>query len=145
MSESLAAVVAHGLLNSLAVVKDGVATLWETWDGLSVEQRAGLAEGVLAQAEVMADGLDSLPDVSRHRLGNHLFVLRGACQTMLRDGRFLTKADRDELLTVVNRQADYATGVLEAVVQSLPDEVLVVLNRLGPGRERDGADSQARC
>src|SRR5436309_2693757 len=135
MSDSLAAVVAHGLLNSLAVVKNGVTTLAEEWDDIDPDQRVYLAEGVLAQAELMADGLDSLPTGPRHRLANHLFVLRGACECLIREGRRLTAPERDDLLAVVDRQAAHAAAILHGVVQSLPDQVLVLLNRLGEDRD----------
>jgi hypothetical protein len=143
MSDSLAAVIAHGLLNSLAVVKNGVVTLTEVWEALSADERATLTEGVLSQAEVMADGLDLLPDMPRHRLANHLFVLRRACETLIRDGRFLSAAERADLLTVVHRQADCAAEVLHGVVRSLPPEVLVVLDGLDDDRDTAGTGSQA--
>jgi len=141
MSDSLAAVVAHGLLNSLSVVKNGAITLAEAWDGLTAEQLDDLTEGVLGQAELMADGLESLPAMARHRLANHLFVLRGACETLMRDGRLLTEADRAELLAVVTRQADFAAGVLHGVVRSLPEEVLILLDSLDD--DRNGNPSKA--
>lgn len=136
MEESIAAVIAHGLLNSLAVVHGAVATLTRAWDGLSPHQRADMAEMALAQAEVMADGLENLPGHARHRLANHLFVVRGACQTLKCDGDRLPAHERQHLADVVRRQTGQAADVLERVVRALPEGVQVVLDQLDDDRDR---------
>lgn len=141
MQDSIAAVVAHGLLNSLAVVSGGMSTLDRAWEGLSPDQRTELTESALSQAELMADGLSALPSPAKHRLANHLFVVRGVCETLLREGVFLSPADRGHLLGVVHRQAGYAADVLGGVVRGLPPEVQVVLDRLSDDRDGTGAVS----
>ena len=54
------AVVAHGLLTSMAVVSAGIVTLWEHWADLSPAKREALFERVLAHASIVADGLRDL-------------------------------------------------------------------------------------
>lgn len=139
MSDSLAAVVAHGLLNSLAVVHGGMSTLARACDGLEPDQRTDLTEAALSQAELMGDGLEALPSPARHRLANHLLVGRGVCQTLLKEGHFMSAGDRAHLLGVIERQAGDAQDVLSAVVRGLPAEVQVVLDKLNS--DRDGSDA----
>lgn len=143
MEESIAAVIAHGLLNSLSVVQGAMVTLVTGWDGLSQEMRADLAETALSQAEVMADGLDALPPHARHRLANHLFVLRGACQSLKREGDRLEAGERQHFLDVVRRQTSQVADVLHGVVRALPEGVQVVLDQLDDDRERERAGSEA--
>jgi hypothetical protein len=142
MEESIAAVIAHGLLNSLAVVQGAIITLATGWDALTQQQRADLAEAALSQAEVMADGLDALPDHARHRLANHLFVLRGACQSLKRDGDALPPGERQHFVGVVKRQTEQAAGVLANVVRALPDGVQSLLNQLDEDRDRQHSDAR---
>lgn len=134
MNESLAAVVSHGLLNSLGVVAGGMYTLGRAWERLPDERRAELGELALSQADVMADAVEALPPTARHRVSNNLFVIRGVCQTVLSDGRHLDESDRARLFDVVARQSAQATEVLQHVVRALPDDVLELLDRLDDDR-----------
>ena len=54
------AVVAHGLLTSMAVVSAGVATVWEHWGDLSPAKRDHLFERILAHADLVNEGLRDL-------------------------------------------------------------------------------------
>ena len=54
------AVVAHGLLTSMAVVTAGLTTLWEHWADLSPEKRDHLFERILAHAGLVSAGLRDL-------------------------------------------------------------------------------------
>lgn len=140
MPDSLAAVVAHGLLNSLAVVQ-GVTTLGKAWDGLTDDQRSEVTEMALSQAELMADGLDALPSPVKHRLANHLFVVRGACQTLMLEGRHMGRDDRGHLLSVIDRQTALAASVLYDVVRGLPLEVREVLDQLDSDRNSNNSEA----
>lgn len=137
MDQSLAAVVAHGLLNSLAVVAGSMLTLGKAWDRIDCAHRDELVDLALTQAECMADGLEALPPTARHRVANNLFVLRGVVQTMKAEGAYLDAADRGRLFEVVSRQSQQASEVLEHVARALPDEVLILLDRLDSDRDRD--------
>jgi len=134
MDESVSAVLAHGLLNSLAVVNGGMHTLGKAWHGLAEEQRREIGELALSQAELLADGLDALPPTARHRVANNVFVIKGVCETLKTEGRYLDDADRAHLFEVVARQSRQASEVLEHVVRALPDDVLVLLDRLDDER-----------
>jgi hypothetical protein len=52
-----AAVVAHGLLVSMAVVSSGVRTMWEHWADLSPDKRDYLFQRILAHADIVNEGL----------------------------------------------------------------------------------------
>ena len=58
--EQTSAVVAHGLLTSMAVVSGGLATVWEHWADLSPAKRDYLFQRILAHASIVSDGLRDL-------------------------------------------------------------------------------------
>jgi hypothetical protein len=55
--EQTAAIVAHGLLTSMAVVTAGVSTIWDHWADLPPEKRDYLFSRILAHASLVSDGL----------------------------------------------------------------------------------------
>jgi hypothetical protein len=55
-----AAVVAHGLLTSMAVVSAGIVTVWEHWADLSPAKRDYLFERILAHTTFVSDALKDL-------------------------------------------------------------------------------------
>ena len=54
------AVVAHGLLTSMAVVSAGTMTLWDHWADLTPDKRDYLFERILAHSSLVTDGLRDL-------------------------------------------------------------------------------------
>src|SRR5207248_8806494 len=54
------AVVAHGLLTSMAVVSAGIVTLWEHWADLSPARRDYLFQRVLAHSTFVSESLRDL-------------------------------------------------------------------------------------
>lgn len=59
-TDTEAAVVAHGLLTSMAVVHAGIVTVWEHWEDLPQEKRDYLFERVLAHTAFVAETLKDL-------------------------------------------------------------------------------------
>jgi K+-sensing histidine kinase KdpD len=55
-----AAVMAHGLLNSMAIIRGAARTLQEAWESLGPEQRAQLLSMVADQADHVASMLGEL-------------------------------------------------------------------------------------
>jgi hypothetical protein len=60
--DSTEAVVAHGLLTSMAVVTAGLGTLWDHWNDLSPAKRDYLFQRVLTHVTFVSD---ALKDVTR--------------------------------------------------------------------------------
>jgi len=58
--DSETAVIAHGLLTSMAVVSAGVVTVWEHWADLSPSRRDDVFERILAHATFVSDALGDL-------------------------------------------------------------------------------------
>jgi len=58
--DSETAVIAHGLLTSMAVVSGGVVTVWEHWADLSPSRRDYLFKRILAHATFVSDALHDL-------------------------------------------------------------------------------------
>jgi len=55
-----AAVVAHGLLTSMAVVSAGIVTVWEHWADLDPSKRDHIFERILAHTTFVSEGLREL-------------------------------------------------------------------------------------
>jgi signal transduction histidine kinase len=70
--DSTAAVVAHGLLNSMTVISGAAATLKEEWSGLAPESREMLLGMIQSQARhvtaMLADLARGLPPEMVHAL-----------------------------------------------------------------------------
>jgi hypothetical protein len=135
MSDALAAVLAHGLLNSLAVVDGAALTLSRSWDRLAPEQRVELMQVVARHSALVADQCQDLPAVVSHKLANHLFVVRGVCDTLEREGHYLVADDRRHLFDVLVRQSGRVAALLDAVARGLPPEAQIVLDGLDSARE----------
>jgi hypothetical protein len=58
--ENATAVVAHGLLTSMAVVSAAVMTVWEHWADLSPAKRDYLFERILAHSDFVSEALRDL-------------------------------------------------------------------------------------
>jgi hypothetical protein len=54
------AVVAHGLLTSMAVVSAGIVTVWEHWADLSPTKRDYIFERILAHTTFVSEALRDL-------------------------------------------------------------------------------------
>jgi hypothetical protein len=54
------AVIAHGLLTSMAVVSAGIVTVWEHWADLSPEKRDYIFERILAHTSFVSETLRDL-------------------------------------------------------------------------------------
>jgi len=59
-TEGLIAVVAHGLLTSMAVVSAGIQTVRERWADLTPAERDELLERALAHTTFVAEGLKAV-------------------------------------------------------------------------------------
>jgi hypothetical protein len=134
MSDPLAAVLAHGLLNSLAVVDGAALSLRRSWDRFNEEQRDDLTTLLARHGALVADQANDLPGIVAHKLANHLFVVRGVSETMAAEGRFLPDEDRERLLDVLTRQSAQAASVLASVVRGLPPGAHIVLDGLENAR-----------
>jgi hypothetical protein len=58
--DSTEAVVAHGLLNSMAIVAAGLGTLWDHWNDLPPSERDYLFQRVLTHVSFVSDALRDL-------------------------------------------------------------------------------------
>lgn len=132
--DAVAAVTAHGLLNSLAVVGGAAATLRVAWDNLAGPERSGLLEGMCTQAETLIDGLAALPPVVVHRCLHELAAPYEACHRLDGGAEAIDGSDRDSLLITIEYGCAAAANLLRDVVRGLPDEVLQALDELNGQR-----------
>ncbi|HZQ27464.1 MAG TPA: hypothetical protein VFA94_07180 [Acidimicrobiales bacterium] len=138
MSDPLAAVLAHGLLNSLAVVDGTAISLRRSWARFSDEQRDDFCRLLVRHSELVADQAGDLPGLAAHKLANHIFVVRGVAETIERERRFLSDEDREHLFDVLLRQSAHAATVLANLVRGLPIGAGAMLDELdGSTQDRE--------
>ena len=80
--DSLGAVIANGMLNSLSAVIGIASTLAARWDALSAGTRDELVAAVSRQVDCLVDGLGGIPADSARRAMEHLVGLRWAADTL---------------------------------------------------------------
>ena len=124
----LEAVVAHGLLNSLAVISGAAATILEHGSVLSAEDLRVLTVAIDEQSSIFTDGLQV---VVRH--ASDTFA-DAATAVALAAGvaNHLAGEERNLALEALVRRAGLLRQVLDGLVRGLPDEVLALLDDSRP-------------
>ena len=124
----LEAVVAHGLLNSLAVISGAAATLIEHGHALSETDVRMLTAAIDEQSSVFTDGLQM---IVRH--ASDTFA-DAATAVALAAGvaNHVPAEDRAVALDALVRRTGLLRQVLDGLVRGLPDEVLALLDDSRP-------------
>lgn len=121
----LAAVVAHGLLNTLAVLSSATGALMSYGDALLPTVAAGLVTTIVLQSKLIGDGLVIvLPHASES--------FNVAAAGIAASGVLLAVPGGASAELLADLVADCATvrGGLGSLVRGLPDEVVEFLDRL---------------
>ena len=124
----LEAVVAHGLLNSLAVISGAAATLLEHGHAMGEDDVRTLTTAIDEQSTIFTDGLQV---VVRH--ASDTFA-DAATAVALAAGvaNHVAPDDRSIALEALVRRAGLLRQVLDGLVRGLPDEVLALLDDRRP-------------
>lgn len=122
----LAAVVAHGLLNTTAVLASSAHTLRSHADRLTDDDRLLLTTALVTHSALLAEGLNVLLHHCSDQFGDAATVIALTASTIAA----VPDADLPMVLDgIVNRVKILSTG-LEALVRGLPHEVLALLDSL---------------
>ena len=122
----LSAIVAHGLLNTLAVLSGSAATIREFGARLSDEQRESMTAALVSHAELFTEGLDVLLRHCSDANADAAWIVESI-------GRRLRAAMPDDQAVMLER-LDVSTTVLrnglQALVRGLPPETVELLDSL---------------
>jgi K+-sensing histidine kinase KdpD len=127
----LEAIVAHGLLNSLAVLSGAAGTLLAYGGQLEDDDVATLVDAIDSQSEVFTEGLKVLLE--------HSSVAFADAATAVSLGAAVcgsvTEERRTEVLGMLVKRSKELKAALDGLVRGLPPEVLELLDSLGPAAE----------
>ena len=124
----LEAVVAHGLLNSLAVMSGAAGTLLAYGRDLGEADVETLVEAIDSQACVFTEGLKVLLEHSTVAFADAATAVAlgsGVCGS-------LTADRREQVLDMLVRRSRELKSALEGLVRGLPPDVLELLDSLNP-------------
>jgi len=133
--EGLAAVAAHGMMNTVTVVWGAAALLARGWERVEPAKRAELRQVIIDHVAVLREQLVLLPAVAAHTVLNHMADALFAVEE-LRARPDAPDNDLVEMLARIAAPAPQVTDVLAAVVQGIPAEVMLALDQLQMGAAR---------
>lgn len=130
--DPLAAIVAHGMLGTAAVLQGAASMLTHRWDRLTDESRDELFELLRSQLDQLRDGVATLPAVVAHRVLNELVGLFELVEHVTTDDP--THRHRIALFEMADSSLPRVVEILKRVVSGLPPEAVAHLDRLRDSR-----------
>ena len=127
-TDELEAIVAHGLLNSLAVMSGAAGTILQYGSAMDEADVETLVAAIDAQSCVFTEGLKVLLEhasVTFVDAATAVSLGSGVC------GR-LPSERRDQVLDMLVRRSKELKSALDGLVRGLPPEVLELLDSLNP-------------
>ncbi len=119
----LEAVVAHGLLNSLAVISGSASTILQLGDALSAKDLEALTVAIDEQSTLFMDGLHVLIRSASDAFADAATAVALAAGVATQ----VDAADRALVLEALLRRSGLIRQALEGLVRGLPPEVLALL------------------
>ena len=129
---SLDAVVAHGLLSSVAVMHAAAQTLGRLGDAVPPDDRTFLLESMCLQSDLLVEGTDCLTPTLSEEILSSATAVRLAAGTLAADWERVVGDDRSSLLTILDRQGERLKTMLLQLVQGLDPEAILFLDSLAP-------------
>ena len=125
----LSAIVAHGLLNTLAVISGSGATMQQFGPTLSAEEHEQMTAALVSHSELFTEGLDVLLRHCSDAFADAAWIVESI-------GRRFRAAADDDREVMLDRLAD-STSVLrsglQSLVRGLPPETIDLLDSLQRG------------
>jgi hypothetical protein len=119
----LDAVVAHGLLNSLAIISGAASTILQYGSALGDDDLSVLTKAIEEQSSVFTDGLQVLIRQASDTFADAATAVTLAAGVADR----VAAADRTMVLEALMSRTGLIRQVLDGLVRGLPDEVLSLL------------------
>jgi len=130
---ALDAVVAHGLLSSVAVMHSAALTLGRVGDRMGEEDRTFLLESMCLQSDLLVEGTECLTRCLGEEIVSSATAVRLAAGTLAVDWDRVVGDDRAGLLAILDRHGDRLKTMLLQLVQGLDPEAILLLDSLAPG------------
>ena len=130
---TLEAVVAHGLIGSLAVATGSASMLLKAAGRFDEATEAWLLESIKEQATLVVEGMKTIIETATQGF------LDAATNVVLSAG-LLDEVEADRrgpLLEALLRSSDVLRQILGALVRGLPPEVVELLDELSAGHQTD--------
>jgi hypothetical protein len=122
----LAAVVAHGLLNTVTVVAGSARTLRQQGHRLTEDDRQELLAAIVGNAQVFCDALDAILSHCSDAFGDAATTMALAARTI----RCVPIDDLPPVLDGISEHAKVLEAGLSAMVRGLPADVVAFLDGL---------------
>ena len=134
---TLAAIVAHGLIGSLAVATGSASMLLrdKTFDPSTEEW---LLDSIVEQSALVIEGMRSILESEPESFADAATNVSLAAGTL----RTVERADRRSVLEALLRASDVLRQILGGLVRGLPPEVVVLLDELSASHSLDHAPSR---
>jgi hypothetical protein len=127
---ALDAVVAHGLLSSVAVMHSAALTLGRLGDAVPTDDRTFLLESMCLQSDLLVEGTDCLTRCLGDEIVSSATAVRLAAGTLAVDWDRVVGEDRADLLAILDRHGDRLKTMLLQLVQGLDPEAILLLDSL---------------
>lgn len=127
-SEELEAIVAHGLVNSLAVISGAAATILQYGAALGEDDVRVLTTAIEEQSAVFIDGLQVLVSHASSTFVDAATAIALAAGV----ANHVAPHDRNIALEALVNRAGALRQVLDGLVRGLPAEVLSLLDNARP-------------
>lgn len=138
--DELAAVVAHGLINTLTFTGAAAAAARTRWPELERHRRVEVADALVHQMLHAKEAVSDLPPEMMARV-EHVYLASSSAQTLASSAADLPDEECDTLLALIRVNAEYACEPLRELVGDLPLAVQDLLDALcarsNPGDEAD--------
>ena len=129
---ALDAVVAHGLLSSVAVMHSAAQTLGRLGDGIPADDRTFLLEAMCLQSDLLVEGTECLTQGLGDEILSSATAVRLAAGTLAVDWERVAGDEREGLLAILDRHGDRLKTMLLQLVQGLDPEAILFLDSLAP-------------
>lgn len=126
--DPLAAIAAHGMLGTAAVLQGAASMLTHSWDRLPEARRGELFELLAVQVDQLRDGVVALPPVIAHRVLNELVGLFEVIERVTTG--VPTHRHRIALFEMADSSLPRVIELLKGVVAGLPADVVAHLDSL---------------
>ena len=129
---ALDAVVAHGLLGSVAVMHAAAQTLARKGEVMGEDDRTFLLDSMCLQSDLLVEGTDCLTRGLGEEILTAATAVRLAAGTLAVDWDRVVDDDRTSMLAILDRQGDRLKTMLLRLVQGLDPEAILFLDSLAP-------------
>jgi len=129
---ALDAVVAHGLLSSVAVMHSAALTLGRAGERMGQDDRTFLLESMCLQSDLLVEGTECLTRCLGDEIVSSATAVRLAAGTLAVEWERIVGDDRADLLSILDRHGDRLKTMLLQLVQGLDPEAILLLDSLAP-------------